>query len=221
MRALTNRLTSTLQAVTSLLVVTMGQAQAEFMFVSESAVYNPATGAVQFTIEFNQAPDFFTQDSAGRIANSFQYFIVGDPRLPYPENYDAIIRGEEIHLTGDTLRIRNSAPSDPDPAAGGWGAIRGAVPFSLDGDILTFSTPLPLISDHSTDGQYDNRFYTVEFDGLTRTVESQSTVLSTAVLEPSATVLLAISGVSLSCWYGGTGVRSILRQGTSKKMRCP
>jgi hypothetical protein len=161
---------------------------------------------VNFTVEFNQAPDFFTQDSFGRVANAFQYFIYGDRSLPYPELFDAVIRGEEIHLTGDTLPIRDSVPHDPDPAAGGWGAIRGAVPFRLDGDVLTFSTPLPLISDHSTDGHFDYRLYTVEFGGLTRAVESQSTVLSTAVPEPSTAVLMAIAGASLGCWYGGTRI---------------
>jgi hypothetical protein len=192
----------TLLAVMLLLVGTTGEAQAGFMFVSESAVFNPATGEVQFTIEFNQHPDFFTLDSVGRQADSFQYFIVGDPSLPYPENYDAIIRGEEIHITGDTLRIRNSAPPNPDPASGGWGAIRGSVPFSLDGNVLTFSTPLPLISDHSTDGHFAYRLESYVFGGTTRSVVSQSTV----VPEPFTAVLLAMAGVTLGCWYGGTGV---------------
>src|SRR5262245_61037184 len=120
-------------AVLALLVVIAGTAKAEFMFVSESAVFNPVTQEVLFTIEFNQAPDFSTVDSFGRQANSFQYFIVGDPNLPYPVNFDAIIRGEEIHITLDTIRIRNSEPGVPDPVAGGWGAVRGVVPFSLNG----------------------------------------------------------------------------------------
>jgi hypothetical protein len=109
-------------AAASLLAGTAGQSQAgSFMFVSQSAVFNPATSEVQFTIEFNQPPDFFTLDSFGRQANSFQFFIVGDPSLPYPELYDAIIRGDEIHITGNTVRIRNSVPEDPDPASGGVG----------------------------------------------------------------------------------------------------
>jgi hypothetical protein len=130
----------------------LGQATAlsPFSFVSESAVFNPATGKVQFTIEFNQPPDFFTVSSFGQQTNSFQYFIVGNPTLQSPEKFDSIIRGEEIHITVDTLPIRNAVPPVPDPTGGGWGALRGAVPFSLDGDILTFSTPLPLISNHST-----------------------------------------------------------------------
>ena len=199
MRIRTHRAAMTWLAAASLLVGTAGQSQAgSFMFVSQSAVFNPATSEVQFTIEFNQPPDFFTLDSFGRQANSFQFFIVGDPSLPYPELYDAIIRGDEVHITGNTVRIRNSVPEDPDPASGGWGAIRGSVPFSLDGNVLTFSTPLPLISDHSTDGNFAYQLQSTEFGELTQFVESQSTVLP----EPTAAVLLAAGSVLLGCWQG-------------------
>src|SRR6476620_4079528 len=83
----------------------VGKAVAAFMFTSESATYNSVTGNVQFTVEFNQVPDFVT--------DSFQYFIVGDPSLQYPALYDAIIRGAEI--TADSLPIRNSGQATPNP----------------------------------------------------------------------------------------------------------
>ena len=125
----------------------------ELLALSQSAA--SATGQVTFTLTFNRPPDFQTVDSLDRQADAFQYYIVGDPSLPYPYFYDTIIRGEELHLTSPVLRVRNATPSDPtDPAAGGWGTVRGVVPYQLNGDVLTFSTPLALISDHSADGHF-------------------------------------------------------------------
>ena len=125
----------------------------EFLVTGQSAIYDPATGQVSFKLIFNRPPDFQTVDSLGRQADDFQYQVIGDPSLLYPRNYDAIIRGGELNLDPSMLRIRNAYPSDPsDPDAHGWGAIRGTVPYRLDGNVLTFSTPLSMISDHSTDG---------------------------------------------------------------------
>lgn len=177
----------------TLLLVMAETAKAEFISVSESAVFNPSTQEVLFTIEFNQTPDFFTVDSFGRQANSFQFFITGDPGLPYPARYDAIIRAEEIHITMDVLRVRNAVPPDPDPAAGGWGSIRGAVPFSLNGSVLTFSTPLQLISDHSTDGRFAYGLQSYQFGALTRSVNNQSVV----VPEPTSLTLLSVGALGL------------------------
>src|SRR5215467_282001 len=81
MGAQRHRMTVAQTAVVALLVGIAGIAKADFMFVSQSAVFNPVTQEVLFTIQFNQVPDFFTVDSFGRQANSFQYFIVGDPNL--------------------------------------------------------------------------------------------------------------------------------------------
>ena len=173
-------------------------ASAVFIFQSESAIFEPAADKVQFTIGFNQPPDF-TVNSQGRQANSFQYFIVGDSSLPYPAKYDSIIRGEEIHLSADTLRIRNSVPPDSGPitVTGGWGAVRGEVPFSLNGNTLTFSTPLSLISDHSLNGTVAYRLESYEFGSLTRLAESQFSVAP----EPATGAVVAMGGMTLFCWY--------------------
>jgi hypothetical protein len=149
----------------------------EFLFLSESAIFDPATGQVTFTLTFNRPPDFQTVDSIGRQADSFQYFIVGDPSLPYPSNYDALIRGEELHFSGDVLRVRNATPEDPtDPAASGWGTLRGVVPYQLDGSVLTFSTPLALISDHSVDGYFSYDLMTAQNGASTLFVRRESVV---------------------------------------------
>jgi PEP-CTERM motif-containing protein len=166
-----------------------------FSFTAESAVFDPATGNVQFRIVFNQAPDFSTVDSVGRQADTFQYFISGDPQLPYPANFDSIIRGAEVRSPADPLPIRNSLPPSDDPATGGWGPIRGSVPFSLDGNILTFATPLTLISNHSVDGNFAYRLDTYGFGITTRSIENESSV----VPEPATLLLFGstLAGVGM------------------------
>jgi len=176
----------------------IGNATAEFMFLSESAVFESLTGKVQFMVEFNQSPNFSTVDSVGRQANSFQYFILGDSSLPYPAKYDSIIRGDEIDLSGNTLPLRNSVPPVSDPIAGGWGALRGSVPFNVNGNTLTFSTPLSLISNHSLDGNFAYRLESYEFGALTRFVDNHSTVAT----EPGTGALMAMGGVALFFLYG-------------------
>jgi hypothetical protein len=200
MRGIVVRPAATLMVLSALLTGVTRETEAEFMFISESAVFNPDTGDVNFTIEFNQVPDFLSVDSVGRQANSFQYFIIGDASLPYPENYDAIFRGEEIHITGDTLRIRDSRPSDSDPIAGGWGAIRGSVPYSLFGNVVAFSAPLSLISDHSTDGSFRYELESSVYGSTTRHVVTQST--GWIVPEPSTAVHWVVGGLITGCWYG-------------------
>jgi hypothetical protein len=133
---------------------------AQFTFLSQSAIYNPLTGEVTFKVLFNQEPDFFTADSLGRQANSFQFFIVGDPSLPYPYLYDSLIYGEGIHLTPDLIPILN-----------GNGTFRGEVPYTLNGPELTFSAPFSLISNRPdpSDVPY-YQFQTYEYGALTGSV---------------------------------------------------
>jgi hypothetical protein len=140
---------------------------ADFKMVSQSSSFNPASGLVNFTVQFNQPPDFFTVDEYDRQANSFQLFFIGDPDLHYPDNYDAIVRGEEIHLTGNLLRIRGVSPEDPTPGSGGWGTIRGSSPFSVSGNNLTFSAPLNVLSNHGIDSHLAFHWESYEYGGMT------------------------------------------------------
>lgn len=144
--------------------------------VYESATYNPGTGEVDFTLAFNRHPDFRTVDEHGRPAVAFQYFIVGDDALPYPERFDAIIRGVELQLKSRLLPVRDSSPPDPDPRSGGWGAIRATVPFELHGRVVTFSAPLAALSDHSTDGRFTYILETYAFGALVDSIVNESVV---------------------------------------------
>lgn len=176
----------------SLLICGSGMKAATFAAVSQSAVYSSTTGDVTFNIDFNQVPDFYTLDSFGRPANDFQVYVVGDPSLPYPTDFDSIVRGVEIHLGGG-IPIRNGAPSSTDPNAGGWGSVRGTVPFTLVGTDLIFSVPLYTLSNHSTDGVFTYIFQTDSFGAETQYLPDQQ---STVIPEPSASLVLA--GLSLT-----------------------
>jgi hypothetical protein len=146
-------------------------ADAPFTVVSESVKYHVGTDRVAFTIKFNRAADFFTTDEFGRVATSFQYYVVGeDPAAPYPSNYVAVIRGDEIHYD-NVIVIRNAAPPDADVArSGGWGTIRGAVAYSLHGRTLRFSAPLALVTDERS-GTIDYVLETAVFGSLEDHVE--------------------------------------------------
>jgi hypothetical protein len=137
-------------------------AEAALMVLSQSAEVNLDSNSVLFQIEFNRVPDFFTTTTEYyRQADFFQYYIDADGGLPifknqigepYYINIESIIRGTEIYLEGD-VRIRNALPPDPDlSSSGGWGSIRGSVPYTLSGNVFSFLVPLQLIGD--TDGQF-------------------------------------------------------------------
>jgi hypothetical protein len=164
----------------------------ELLARSQSAVFDPATGQVTFTLSFNRPPDFQTVDSLGRQADSFQYFILGDPSLPYPFNYDAIIRGEELHLSSNVLRVRNARPTDPTvppSVSGGWGTVRGVVPYQLNGSVLTFSTPLGLISDHSLDGHFSYDLELYQYGALTQHFHGLESIIRPSCKGKSATII--------------------------------
>ena len=162
----------------------------QFLVTGQSAIFDPATGQVSFKLIFNRPPDFQTVDSIGRQADSFQYQVVGDPGLVYPRNYDSIIRGEELNLDPSMLRIRNAYPSDPsDPDAHGWGTIRGTVPYRLDGSVLTFSTPLSMISDHSTDGLFSYFLDIVQYGGSTQIFNPLQSIIRPDCMGQPATIV--------------------------------
>jgi hypothetical protein len=154
----------------SFLVSEVASAQAALQINSQSVVVNSDSQEALFTLEFNEAPDFFSVDNVGRQADSFQYFIDADGRLPvfsgspYFSQLETIIRGEEIHIAGD-IRVRNVF-GEGGLNSGGWGAIRGSVPFTLDGTVLKFSTPLSLLGD--SDGQFSYRLEAYEFGASIR-----------------------------------------------------
>jgi len=110
------------------------------------------TATMHFILHFNETPNFTTLDSNGRPQDSFQIFIAFNPATPNPANpqsADVLIRGDEIHIA-NAIRIRDARPPVADPNAGGWGAIRGVVPYHVRTEpnhmaLLTFSAPFSLL----------------------------------------------------------------------------
>lgn len=145
-------------------------AEAALMVLSQSAEVNLDSNSVLFQIEFNRAPDFFTTDEYDRQADAFQYYIDADGELSLfsggisYSNLETLIRGGEIHLGGD-VRIRNLFPPDPDlSSSGGWGSVRGSVPYTLSGNVVSLLVPLKFIGD--SDGKFSYALMWTEYGGV-------------------------------------------------------
>jgi hypothetical protein len=110
------------------------------------------TATMHFTLHLSHKPDFTTLDSNARPQDSFQMFIAFNPSTANPANpqsADVVIRGDEIHIA-HAIRIRDARPAVPDPDAGGWGAIRGTVPYHVRAQangtaVLTFNGSFALL----------------------------------------------------------------------------
>ena len=107
------------------------------------------SGNVNFTLQFSYPPNFFSCDTGGRQANGFQFYIGTTTNVPQfypPRPYASLVRGGEIYL-GNGLVIRNDGPPDDgDPNSGGWGSVRGTVPFALNGATLTLRVPASMLN---------------------------------------------------------------------------
>ncbi|OKH29505.1 hypothetical protein NIES2101_43295 [Calothrix sp. HK-06] len=157
--------------------------------ISESAVVNQNNNnEVLFTINFNRTPNFLLTDEFGRQADSFQYFIEADGEFPiwrgspYYSELDAIVRGEEIHVSGN-IRFRKALPSSSDPNSGGWGDILGSVPYTLNGNTVSFSAPPQLFGD--SDGFFSYGLLWTEFGGSGGFIKNKS-LSSKEVHEPAS-----------------------------------
>ena len=162
-------------------------------------------GNVPFSLTFNQVPDFFTVDRYGRQAHSFQFYIGRSTNVPRfsTRPFASLIRGEEIRVAND-IRIRNDSPgpsTDPDPNSGGWGSIRGSVPYTLDGQTMTFAVPATVLN---VQGQFGYNFLLFEYGAY---VSPQYPGLSGGAIpvvpEPSSAALAALAGVGMG-WFGLT-----------------
>ena len=145
-----SRLVVTLVA---LLVLVPGTARS-LQIVSHNEHYDPLTQVFQFTLQLSAPPDLFTVDEFNRGQDEFQYWITYD--LPADPFYplvtpDVLIRGSEIRWSGG-IPVRERTGGDGGPHTGGWGPIRGIVPYQLIGSVITFSIPRELLGD--PDGKF-------------------------------------------------------------------
>ncbi len=144
-------------------------ARASFHILSDSVDFNSEQQTTTFDVRFSSAPDFFTLDHFGRQKDSFQYYfdrdLTGDVFDPSPDV--TIIRAEEIHVA-NVLRIRDSLGADPSPTSGGWGPIRGAVPFTVSDDSVRFTVGWNVLGQTGDHFRYQLESY--EFGTMTDSV---------------------------------------------------
>jgi hypothetical protein len=160
--------------------------------ISQSATADARDQKVTFELTFNRPPDFSTVDSLGRAQDAFQYEI--DPNSFDINqssflNIRSVIRGSEIGKANQ-LPIRDGFQSgvDPNPAAGGWGPVRGTVPFTLTGSRLTFA---PTFSDLDTrDGAFAYRVFTTNYGATASEASGRSISLPPAM--QAGTAMLAL-----------------------------
>jgi hypothetical protein len=132
--------------------------------VGSSVRFDNAAQVVNFDIEFNHKPDFFTLDASGRQLDSWQISLDTMPGYngfggssPYP--WETIIRGEEIHCA-DNIRVRNHilGPS-PEPESGGWGPIAGTVDYTLVDKKQRFTIPYDVLNTASGTFRFEIETY--------------------------------------------------------------
>jgi len=149
------------------MVLTAGNVSAALIALEYGSTVDNSNHEVTFFIKFNNEPDFFTVDGAGRQADSFQYYVDVDALSSTPEqnNAESIVRGEEIHLYGE-IKIRDRYGNDgTDPNSGGWGPILGSLPYILSGDLLSFTAPWSFLKDD--DGVFTYQLLLTEYGGMT------------------------------------------------------
>jgi hypothetical protein len=171
-------------------------AHAAFEIVSHDAVADAVNRQTTFHVTFNQSPDFFTADPFGHPTNGFQFFYDAQPsddEIDFAGEDVVIIRGVEIRVADD-IPIRDSLnPSGEDfPNAEGWGAMRGAADFELDGATLTFTTSWETLNE--SDGVFGYRLFALEQGELT----SEVTFLSRIIVPLPAPMLLGGLGLLIT-----------------------
>jgi hypothetical protein len=130
--------------------------------VSQSAILNAPTQEVQFTLEYNQPPDFQSVDAYGRQVNSFQYYIFYNNN-PFTAadapTTNALIQGWPVHYAG-SFAVCDGGHGSPDT---GWGPLRGYVPYQLTGSTVTFTVPMATVG--APDGSFGYRLRTWGYAG--------------------------------------------------------
>ncbi len=162
-------------------------AHANFLATYPLVYFDPATSVVTFSIQFNEVPDFQAVDQFGRQANEFQVMTIRDGGVKgSPDYYDAIVRGGEIHTTGEIV-IR--APS-PLRADGPWGDTRLQVPFTVLGTTVTFSAPLAAVAPSHPNGRFDYEILALDYGRSNQNMRLATYVVGDAP-EPETAVEVA------------------------------
>jgi hypothetical protein len=169
-------------------------ARADFLLVSQHLTLDTKDQTADFSLTFNQPPDFNTLNSQGQPADAFQVNFAGiypTPGVNFPRDLTAVIRGEEIH-SANGIPIR-SATGNGGPEAGGWGPAIATVPFQLVGDSVDFSVPTTDLSWNGHAAQY--RVFSLQY-GLQTATETVTLVPTPTGLESGLFGLVIVAGVA-------------------------
>jgi hypothetical protein len=154
----------------------------DFHIVDHSVVVDDVAKTATFRLSFDREPRFFLpHGGGGGQPNAFQYEIDVDTATRGPiawDGIDTVVRGGEI-FAGSEIPIRDR-DGDGGSNAGGFGPVRAAVPFDLDGSTLTFTAALSDLGDEG-DGHFKYRLITTENGGLTGEVQGAVIPLPAAV----------------------------------------
>lgn len=172
--------------------------------LTQSMKIDKADGLATFTIDFSHTPDLTTIDSKGRPADSFQIEIAASP-APAADQFGVlttVIRGDEIQFGG--LPIRAASPPDAaDPHSGGWGAVRGTIPYKIDGDTLSFSAPLSTLGVGNQ--PFDYRAFTLSYGVIEAQADSIAAPLPSGL---AATLVMGVMALAMAGFKQLVAVRS-------------
>jgi hypothetical protein len=181
--------------VVGLIGISGGSAFGGFQLVSHSHVVDAERRETTFTLEFNQRPDLDDRhvgrpSAAPDDARTFQVFYGSHHEGPDVLGHDVVVlRGPEIAVDGD-LRVRDTLGVDKDPDAGGFGPVRGSVPFELlDNETVAFTVPWQLLGERD-----DSYRFTIESYEAGELTGSASVV---APLPPALWPALTVLGGTL------------------------
>lgn len=162
-----------------------------FEIIKQAVHSDVSKRCVTFDLTFSRPPDFFSVDKFGRPANSFQYEIKPSANWESPgdSQVETVIRGDEIRVA-HKVRVRTAlGDPDPDPVSGGWGDVRGAVPYSLHGNSLSFDVGFDVLKE--TDGVFAYSLFTTEFGQTRSLVDAVAIPLPAAVWTGAGGLVLA------------------------------
>jgi hypothetical protein len=172
----------------------------DFALLDQSVHVDPVRRVARFHLVFTRPPDFLHSDEFDRPDNSFQFEInptfAGGPGELLRDgvgDVQTVVRGDELRYTGGKLlRIRTTrGDPDPDPAAGGWGEVRGAVPIHLSRNELDFAADFDTLKEDG-DGRFAYRVFTTQHGETTSSLEAIAVPVPPAVWIGGSTLLMAI-----------------------------
>jgi len=181
---------------------------------SYSTTIDRPTATATFSIQFDRAPDLFTVDTAGRQADSFQFWTDSNAPDPVgrayaglfgelPPDTQAVITAVEIPRLNQLEIVWVKPLTWEGPrSSGGWGSVEQHVAYTLTDDhLLSFTMPLSFLRD--TDGDFYYAFETYDYGswgGQTFSGIRGERYEVPPVPDPACATLLVVGAATLLAW---------------------